>query len=69
MSFLDWYFSNYGPDVVQYYSQSKPSHLLVKYCIIWFRFQIVSILSNSRPFEKDITMFSQKVMFFIWIFI
>ena len=46
--FLDWHFSNYGPNLVQCSSPSKTSRLLVKYCIIWLWFKIGRIWSNSR---------------------
>ena len=46
--FLDWHFSNYRPNLVQRYSPSKTSPLLVKYCTIWLCFKIGPISSNSR---------------------
>ena len=50
--FLDWHFSNYGPNLVlldgECYSPSKTSRLLDVYCTIGLSFKIGAMWSNCR---------------------
>ena len=50
--YLKWHFSNYGLNLVQCYSPSKTSRLLIKYCTNWLWVKTGPIWSNHRLIWK-----------------